>query len=329
MSKGGADFAVDRSIIVSDPDFFDIKFSLLPPELQVKLWVLALDANTSKVSLAYSLGAFRTSLAYNYGGNLEASLGRYRLGDPLVKVGFNPSNSDLSAGLVFRGFNFGTSANVTRRTFGFNVGYGRDLLPFPAELDRVFNAANGGLMSMASDIRSAPDNPLRWYNLHSNDTDAISRAVSTGQQIANSNKGSQRFGAALGLTHTAQTGLTIHLGVGVFFWLFSGGAAAAKAFREAGGRRRAYPTRRASTPAPGAVPARGRTWISISRTWNTAFRSWRARSFEAFFIADHMAMLNMPLDALKRSHTMTSFEPFTLLSSLAVSVPASSSDRGR
>jgi hypothetical protein len=202
---------------VSDPDFFDIKFSLLPPELQIKLWVLALDANTSNVSLAYSLGAFRTSLAYNYGGNLEASLGRYRLGDPLVKVGFNPSNSDLSAGLVFRGFNFGTSANVTRRTFGFNVGYGRDLLPFPAELDRVFNAANGGLMSMASDIRSAPDNPLRWYNLHSNDTDAISRAVSTGRQIANSNKGSQRFGAALGLTHTPQTGLTIHLGVGVFF----------------------------------------------------------------------------------------------------------------
>jgi hypothetical protein len=217
MSKGGADFAVDRSIIVSDPDFFDIKFSLLPPELQIKLWVLALDANTSKVSLAYSLGAFRTSLAYNYGGNLEASLGRYRLGDSLIKVGFNPSNSDLSAGLVFRGFNFGTSANVTRRTFGFNVGYGRDLLPFPAELDRVFNAANGGLMSMASDIRSAPDNPLRWYNLHSNDTDAISRAVSTGRQIANSNKGSQRFGAALGLTHAQQTGLTIHLGVGVFF----------------------------------------------------------------------------------------------------------------
>jgi hypothetical protein len=217
MSKRGADFTVDRSIIVSDPDFFDIKFSLLPPELQIKLWVLALDANTSKVSLAYSLGAFRTSLAYNYGGNLEASVGRYRLGDPLVKVGFNPSNSDLSAGLVFRGFNFGTSANVTRRTFSFNAGYGRELLPFPAELDRVFNAANGGLMSMASDIGSAPNNPLRWYNLHSNDTDAISRAVSTGRQIANSNKGSQRFGAALGLTQTPQTGLTIHLGVGVFF----------------------------------------------------------------------------------------------------------------
>jgi FMN-dependent oxidoreductase (nitrilotriacetate monooxygenase family) len=40
--------------------------------------------------------------------------------------------------------------------------------------------------------------------------------------------------------------------------------------------------------------------------------------FDAFFMADHMAVLNMPIDALKRSHTVTSFEPFTLLSALAV-----------
>ena len=30
--------------------------------------------------------------------------------------------------------------------------------------------------------------------------------------------------------------------------------------------------------------------------------------FDAFFMADHMAVLNMPMDALKRSHTSTSFE---------------------
>ena len=39
--------------------------------------------------------------------------------------------------------------------------------------------------------------------------------------------------------------------------------------------------------------------------------------FDAFFLADHLAVLNMPVDALKRSHTVTSFEPFTLLSALA------------
>ncbi|QDS67542.1 hypothetical protein FKW77_002569 [Venturia effusa] len=39
--------------------------------------------------------------------------------------------------------------------------------------------------------------------------------------------------------------------------------------------------------------------------------------FDAFFMADHLAVLNMPTEALKRSHTTTSFEPFTLLSALS------------
>ncbi len=34
-------------------------------------------------------------------------------------------------------------------------------------------------------------------------------------------------------------------------------------------------------------------------------------------MADHLAVLNMPIEALQRSHTVTSFEPFTLLSALA------------
>ena len=40
--------------------------------------------------------------------------------------------------------------------------------------------------------------------------------------------------------------------------------------------------------------------------------------FDAFFMADHLAVLNMPVEALRRSHTATSFEPFTLLSALAM-----------
>jgi alkanesulfonate monooxygenase len=42
-----------------------------------------------------------------------------------------------------------------------------------------------------------------------------------------------------------------------------------------------------------------------------------AAKFDAFFMADHLAVLNMPIDALKRSATPTSFEPFTLLPALA------------
>src|SRR6202167_920769 len=40
--------------------------------------------------------------------------------------------------------------------------------------------------------------------------------------------------------------------------------------------------------------------------------------FDAFFMADHLAVLNMPLDALQRSATVTSFDPLTLLRALAV-----------
>lgn len=40
--------------------------------------------------------------------------------------------------------------------------------------------------------------------------------------------------------------------------------------------------------------------------------------FDAFFMADHLAVLNMPIEALKRSGTVTSFEPMTLLSALSM-----------
>ncbi|HVV41318.1 MAG TPA: LLM class flavin-dependent oxidoreductase [Nitrobacter sp.] len=46
-------------------------------------------------------------------------------------------------------------------------------------------------------------------------------------------------------------------------------------------------------------------------------RKLEAGKFDAFFMADHLAVLNMPIEALKRSHTVTSFEPLTLLSALA------------
>lgn len=40
--------------------------------------------------------------------------------------------------------------------------------------------------------------------------------------------------------------------------------------------------------------------------------------FDAFFMADHLAVLNMPVEALRRSHTVTSFDPLTLLPALSM-----------
>jgi len=64
---------------------------------------------------------------------------------------------------------------------------------------------------------------------------------------------------------------------------------------------------------PGAYPDANFNFQHLKRFAQTLERG----MFDAFFMADHLAVLNMPIEALKRSHTVTSFEPFTLLSALA------------
>jgi FMN-dependent oxidoreductase (nitrilotriacetate monooxygenase family) len=64
---------------------------------------------------------------------------------------------------------------------------------------------------------------------------------------------------------------------------------------------------------PGAYPDANFNFAHLRRF----ARRLEAAKFDAFFMADHLAVLNMPPSALKRSHTVTSFEPFTLLSALA------------
>src|ERR1700727_2278104 len=65
---------------------------------------------------------------------------------------------------------------------------------------------------------------------------------------------------------------------------------------------------------PGAFPDANFNLAHLTRFAQTLERG----KFDAFFMADHLGVLNMPLDALKHSHTVTSFEPFTLLSALAM-----------
>jgi FMN-dependent oxidoreductase (nitrilotriacetate monooxygenase family) len=65
---------------------------------------------------------------------------------------------------------------------------------------------------------------------------------------------------------------------------------------------------------PGAFADANFNLAHIKRFAQTLERA----KFDAFFMADHLAVLNMPFEALKHSHTVTSFEPFTLLSALAM-----------
>ncbi len=190
-------------------DGFSVDFQKLPPRLQMKLWVLALDANTSKIAIEYQAGIFKTSLDYEYGGNGHASLAVQRLtlsGD---------TEGSFGAGYVFRGFNFQLSANPWKKSAGGSISFGADLLPFPSELTSVFNHGGTGLTSMARDIRRAPDNPLAWFKMHSDDKNAISAAIDAGQKIAKAK--SDDYGFRIGLDHAPETGLTVSLAAGVNF----------------------------------------------------------------------------------------------------------------
>ncbi len=64
---------------------------------------------------------------------------------------------------------------------------------------------------------------------------------------------------------------------------------------------------------PGAWPDANFNFAHQARLIQTLERG----CFDAWFMADHLAVLNMPMEALKRSATVTSFDPLTLLPALA------------
>jgi alkanesulfonate monooxygenase len=65
---------------------------------------------------------------------------------------------------------------------------------------------------------------------------------------------------------------------------------------------------------PGGFPDANFNFQHLKRFAQTLERG----KFDAFFMADHLALLNMPINALMRSATVTSFDPLTLLPALAV-----------
>src|ERR1700748_2226067 len=64
---------------------------------------------------------------------------------------------------------------------------------------------------------------------------------------------------------------------------------------------------------PGAWPEANFSFPAITRF----IQKLEGGKFDAFFMADHLAVLNMPMEALRRSATVASFDPLTLLPALA------------
>lgn len=207
---------------------FDIDFTLLPPKLQMKLWVLALDADTSSVNLAYQINRFTTSLKYNYSGKLEAGLGIRRFS---TSFGINPGSLDLSLGVIYRGYNFGATGNPrvgslgtsfkvkgyqisftgnpNQRSFGGGFSYGVPLLPFPTEMGNTFTAA---VTQAQQTLINPPRTPMELFGVVSEDAKVYMEAAKLGQQIHKMGAKPSQFGTGINLNFSHTTGFTIYGG---------------------------------------------------------------------------------------------------------------------
>jgi hypothetical protein len=193
------------------PKDFDIDFTALPPKLQMQLWVLALDANTSKVNLAYRLGGFRTNLTYNYGGNLEASLGVRRF---MTKLSVDPATGSPTFGLAFRGFDFGASAGVSPK--GVSLG----LTATVANTGGTFSTGFSALPVVFARMPFGDFFGAVWYFM------LFLAAITSSLSMLQPAKAF--FEEALGLGHRAATALVAVLALGgnVFVLWFSKGLVA-------------------------------------------------------------------------------------------------------
>jgi hypothetical protein len=70
---------------------------------------------------------------------------------------------------------------------------------------------------MVGDISAAPNDPLAWYKLHSDDANALSKAISVGQDIAKSGPSTDKVGFGLRLNFNQQSGFTIYGGAQLKF----------------------------------------------------------------------------------------------------------------
>jgi hypothetical protein len=55
-------------------DSMDVNFQLLPPRLQVSLWVVGLGVDSRRVNIANRYKSFVTGVECNYGVNIDVSL---------------------------------------------------------------------------------------------------------------------------------------------------------------------------------------------------------------------------------------------------------------
>ena len=190
---------------------FSFNFDLLPPDLKLKLGSFMLHVNTGTSELSFTQNLMKTTLGYSYGGDI--SLGESGKGFS-SRLGFNPSNDQISLGLGYDKFKFNSSLNPNTGSLGLNFNYGAPLLPMPGDLTTTMNNAGNSVGNVASSLGTL-GNPLSFYNKNSDDIKNVMTAVKSATTIDDAKQGT--FGAGLKFTYNPQSGVMIYGGLQ---WLF-------------------------------------------------------------------------------------------------------------
>jgi hypothetical protein len=190
---------------------FSFSFNLLPPDLKLKLGSVMLHVNTGSTELSFTKDLMKTTLGYSYGGDLSLGSSGYGFNS---KLGFNPSNNQVSLGLGYDKFKLNTSLNPTTNSYGLNLNYGAPLLPMPGELGATMDKGGTAVGNVMGSLGSFKD-PISFYNQNSGDVKSIMAAVKAGSSIGEAKQGT--FGAGLKFTYNPQSGMLIY---GAMQWLF-------------------------------------------------------------------------------------------------------------
>ena len=102
----------------TEPSDFQHDFSLLPPELQLKLWYLSMNADTSSADLNFDKDQLHLGLGYEYGKSLSLG-GSY--GDFGGKYSIDPSNADMKGSLNW-GDHLKATGSYSPGSGGFDMG---------------------------------------------------------------------------------------------------------------------------------------------------------------------------------------------------------------
>jgi hypothetical protein len=195
-----------------DSKTFSFDFHLLPPQIQLRLGGLMLQANTSGTEFQFASSLVKYRLGYAYGSDLYlgSQSGSYN-----SRLGFNPSTSSLSLGLSQDQFRFNASVNPTSRTVGFGLGYGAPLLPMPGDaLNKQVNPGGAAAPNILGGLGGGFD-PINFYKSQKDNIGSVMSAVKAVQPLADSKNA--QFGAGLNFTYNPETGVMVYGGLQWFF----------------------------------------------------------------------------------------------------------------